>query len=169
MWQFQHLQFIYSNWPNTFGGYLPTKEIWGCFSSLRISSHMLRAYVESSGIRTVSPSQALLGTAWPSPTFWAPLQPRTQHSGLKTLTKPALLPSGILHKCREYLVSKRLMFGIPGWRSGLVPAFGPGRDPGDLGSNPTSGSRCMEPASPSACVSAPLSLSLSLSLCDYHK
>ena len=33
------------------------------------------------------------------------------------------------------------------------------------GSNPTSGSRCMEPASPSSCVSA-----LShLSLCDYHK
>ena len=35
---------------------------------------------------------------------------------------------------------------------------GPGRNPGDLGSNPTSGSRCMEPASPSACVSASLSL-----------
>ena len=57
--------------------------------------------------------------------------------------------------------------GIPGWHSGLAPAFGPGRDPGDPGSNPTSGSRCMEPASPSACVSA--SLSLSLSLCYYHK
>ena len=57
--------------------------------------------------------------------------------------------------------------GIPGWRSGLAPAFGPGRDPGDLGSNPTSGSRCLEPASPSACVSA--SLSLSLSPCDYHE
>ena len=53
--------------------------------------------------------------------------------------------------------------GIPGWRSGLAPAFGPGRDPGDPGSNLTSGSRCMEPASPSACVSA------SLSLCDYYK
>ena len=48
--------------------------------------------------------------------------------------------------------------GIPGWRSGLAPAFGPGRDPGDTGSNPTSGSRCMEPASPSAYVSASLSL-----------
>ena len=59
--------------------------------------------------------------------------------------------------------------GNPGWRSGLAPAFGPGRDPGDPGSNPTWGSRCMEPASPSACVSASLSLSLSLSLCDYHK
>ena len=55
--------------------------------------------------------------------------------------------------------------GIPGWRSGLAPAFGPGRDLEDPGSNSTSGSRCMEPASPSACVSAPLSLSL----CDYHK
>ena len=51
----------------------------------------------------------------------------------------------------------------------LATAFGPGRDPGDPGSNPTSGSRCMEPASPSACVSASLSLSLSLSVCDYHK
>ena len=45
------------------------------------------------------------------------------------------------------------------------PAFGPGRDPGDPGLNPMSGSWCMEPASPSACVSASLSLSLSLSLC----
>ena len=53
--------------------------------------------------------------------------------------------------------------GIPGWHSGLVPAFGPGRDPGDPGSNPTSGSRCMEPASPSACVSASLFLSCVLS------
>ena len=51
---------------------------------------------------------------------------------------------------------KTNMFGIPGWRSGLAPAFGPGRDPGDPGSNPTSGSRCMEPASVSACVSASL-------------
>uniref|UniRef100_A0A8C0QP65 Shisa like 2A n=1 Tax=Canis lupus familiaris TaxID=9615 RepID=A0A8C0QP65_CANLF len=45
---------------------------------------------------------------------------------------------------------------------GLAPAFGPGRDPGDPGSNPTSGSRCMEPASPSACVSASLSLSVTI-------
>ena len=52
--------------------------------------------------------------------------------------------------------------GIPGWRSGLAPAFGPGRDPGDPGLNPMSGSRCIEPASPSLCVSASLSLSLSL-------
>ena len=51
--------------------------------------------------------------------------------------------------------------GIPGWRSSLVPAFGPGRETGDPGSNSTSGSQCMELASPSACVSASLS--------DYHK
>ena len=50
--------------------------------------------------------------------------------------------------------------GIPGWLSGLVPAFGPGRDPGVLGSSPALDS-CMEPASPpSAYVSASLSLSL---------
>ena len=35
---------------------------------------------------------------------------------------------------------QKLERGIPGWRSGLAPAFGPGRDPGDPGSNPTSGS-----------------------------
>ena len=60
---------------------------------------------------------------------------------------------------------KILRWGIPGWRSSLAPVFGPG----DPGLNPTSGSLCMEPASPSAWVSASLSLSLSLSLYDYHK
>uniref|UniRef100_A0A8I3Q729 Cytochrome c oxidase assembly protein COX19 n=2 Tax=Canis lupus familiaris TaxID=9615 RepID=A0A8I3Q729_CANLF len=55
------------------------------------------------------------------------------------------------------------MEGIPGRCSGLAPAFGPGLDPGDPGSNPTSGSRCMEPASPSSsCVSACLSLSVTI-------
>ena len=38
-------------------------------------------------------------------------------------------------------------------------AFGPGCDPGDPGLSPMSGI-CMEPASPSACVSASLSVSL---------
>ena len=61
---------------------------------------------------------------------------------------------------RRILGGRGIGLGIPGWRSGLAPAFGPGRDPGDPGSNPTSGSRCMEPASLSVCVSAPLSLSL---------
>ena len=55
--------------------------------------------------------------------------------------------------------------GIPGWRSRLAPAFGPGPDPGDPGSNPTSGSWCMEPASLSVYVSASLSLSLSVCVC----
>ena len=61
---------------------------------------------------------------------------------------------------------KVLKIGIPGWRSSLAPASGPGHDPGDPGSNPTSGSRCMEPASP---LPESLPPSLSLSLCDYHK
>ena len=72
-----------------------------------------------------------------------------------------------------YSTIKGIADGIPGWRSGLAPAFSPGCDPGDLGSNPTSGSRCMEPASPSAYVSASLSLSLCVyvcvCVCDYHK
>ena len=50
--------------------------------------------------------------------------------------------------------------GIPGWRSGLAPAFVPGHDPRDPGSNPTLGSRCMEPTSPSAYVSASLSVTI---------
>ena len=33
-----------------------------------------------------------------------------------------------------------VLSGIPGWLSGLAPAFGPGRDPGVPGSSPTSGS-----------------------------
>ena len=63
--------------------------------------------------------------------------------------------------------------GIPGWRSGLAPAFGPGRNPGDPGSNSTSGSRCMEtrdriprqaPGAWGLLLPLPMSLSLSLSL-----
>ena len=70
----------------------------------------------------------------------------------------------------------------PWWLSSLVPAFSPGCDPGDPGSSPTSSSSacvsafgsgcdprdpflhwvpCREPASPSACISASLSLCLS--------
>ena len=66
-------------------------------------------------------------------------------------------------------MGKEKVGGIPGWRSGLAPAFGPGRDPEDLGSNPTSGSWCMEPASPSACVSASLSLSLCMTIINKFK
>ena len=65
-----------------------------------------------------------------------------------------------MHLIWDNLQFESIHMGIPGWRSSLVPAFGPGRDPGDPGSNPTSGSRCMEPASPSACVSASLSVTI---------
>ena len=76
-----------------------------------------------------------------------------------------------MYTMEYYSAIRNDKYGIPGWRSGLAPAFGPGRDPGDPGSSPKLGSQCMEPASPSACVSASLSLSLSLCVCvcDYHK
>ena len=61
-----------------------------------------------------------------------------------------------------FLFKGTLFDWTPGWLSGLVPAFGPGHDPGVPGSSPTSGS-CREPASP-LLMSLPLSLSLSLSL-----
>ena len=67
------------------------------------------------------------------------------------------------------VIFKNKYGGIPGWCSGLAPAFGRGREPGDPGSSPTWGSRCMEPASPSAYVSASLSLSLSLCVTILNK
>ena len=36
------------------------------------------------------------------------------------------------HKC-TFIYSKSIIAGIPGWRSGLAPALGPGRLPGDPG------------------------------------
>ena len=53
--------------------------------------------------------------------------------------------------------------GIPGWLSSLAPAFGPGRDLWILESQDRVPHQapCMEPASPSACVSASFSLCLS--------
>ena len=57
------------------------------------------------------------------------------------------------------VVRQGLKLGIPGWLSGLAPAFGPGCDPGVLKSSPASGS--MEPVSPSVYISASLSLCLS--------
>ena len=79
----------------------------------------------------------------------------TRHRKVKPLDMP--------HEACIFVVTvqfKILLLGIPGWRSGLVPAFGPGREPGDPGSNPTAGSQCIEPASPSAYISASLSLSV---------
>ena len=48
--------------------------------------------------------------------------------------------------------------GQPQWLSGLAPAFGPGCDPGDPGSSPTSGSNTW-----SLLLPLPVSLPLSLS------
>ena len=51
----------------------------------------------------------------------------------KNETRP---PSYTIHK-NPYL---KCIYGKPGWLSGLAPAFSPGRDPEDLGSNPALGS-----------------------------
>ena len=57
------------------------------------------------------------------------------------------------------LTLKLLQMGMPGWLRGLVPSFGSGRDPGVLGSGPTSGS--LHGACFYLCLSLLLSLCLS--------
>ena len=64
----------------------------------------------------------------------------------------------------SYHVSLKQKMGIPGWRSGLAPAFGPGRDPGDRDRIPR-----WAPGAWSLLLPLPMSLPLSLSLYDYHK
>ena len=55
---------------------------------------------------------------------------------------------------------KNYCFGAPVWLSGWASAFGSGRDPRVLGLSPAwSSLPCMEPVSPSACVSASLCVS----------
>ena len=68
--------------------------------------------------------------------------------------------------CQCILLFKNHLTGIPGWLSGLAPAFGPGHDPGVPGSSPTShiGLLAWSLLLPLP-VSLPFSLSLSLSLC----
>ena len=57
---------------------------------------------------------------------------------------------------------KRFIPGAPGWLSGSASAFGSDHDSEVLGSSPTWDSLLSgEPASPSPCVSASLSLSVS--------
>ena len=58
---------------------------------------------------------------------------RTNRLGLRIITLTDL-------RHTEHSKKVRNRMGIPGWCSGLAPAFGPGRDPGDPGSNPMSGS-----------------------------
>ena len=69
----------------------------------------------------------------------------------------AFLESQKLPKLEQEEI-ENLNRGIPGWRSGLAPAFGPGPDPGTWDRVPRQ-APCMEPASVSACVSASLCLS----------
>ena len=78
---------------------------------------------------------------------------------------PVLSPQHILwlfleKSCWLFLIRKTDM-GTPEWLSGWASAFCSGHDPGVLGSSPISCSPCGWGASPSACVSAPLSLYLS--------
>ena len=69
----------------------------------------------------------------------------------------------VFHFFDVIIIKKIILFFWAAWvAQRFSAAFSPGPDLGDPGSSPTSGSLpCMEPASPSACVSAPLSLSLS--------
>ena len=89
-----------------------------------------------------------------------------QHDGnvvrpAKNKTGPLVCPQ-MVRKTRWFKKQGILILciGIPGCLRGLAPAFGPGRDPGVPGLSPASGF-CMEPASPSACVFASVSVCLS--------
>ena len=64
-------------------------------------------------------------------------------------------------------IKKNPLLGIPGWLSGLAPAFSPGHDPGVLESSPALGS--LHGACFSFCVSLCLCLCLSLSLSLMNK
>ena len=122
-----------------------------------------------SGAPTVALSYPVCSgfTAWCSdPSFRAASSPVSYFAPWPTILPTMVLPFfRSLSWCVPFFFFSKPQFtvrnsfcGIPGWCSALAPAFGPGHDPGDPGSNPTSGSRCMEPASPSACVSASLSV-----------
>ena len=63
------------------------------------------------------------------------------------------------YHCVPALTIMFYVMGIPGWLSGLAPAFGSGRDPGDPGSSPTSSSLR------GACFSLCLCLCLFLCVC----
>ena len=62
--------------------------------------------------------------------------------------------------------SKFRVHGAPGWHSGWASAFGSGRDPGVMGSSPTSGSSAMSLLLPLPLplLVFPLSLAVSVSV-----
>ena len=62
--------------------------------------------------------------------------------------------------CQWFEFDETLTLGIPGWLSGLAPAFSPGHDPRVLGSSPTWGS--LHGAYFSLCLCLCLSLYVSL-------
>ena len=60
-----------------------------------------------------------------------------------------MMAVNILNALKVSVEQEGIDLGIPGWLSGLVPAFGPGPDPGDLESSPTSSSLngvCLSPS-----------------------
>ena len=85
-----------------------------------------------------------------------------KHSLLQNIHSiPCIIPSAILVPVSILIPVSTLLImltGIPGWRSGLAPAFGPGRDPGDPGSIPR-----RAPGAWSLLLPLPMSLPLSLS------
>ena len=84
-----------------------------------------------------------------------------EHEMDKVWPKMAHYPALILLQNNHI---KKWDLGIPGWLKDLAPAFGPGRDLGSPGWYQVPHlAPCVEPASPSACVSASLCISLSLS------
>ena len=62
--------------------------------------------------------------------------------GKETVTKDLVfVPQESWEEGRKTMMLRGIQIkGIPGWLSGLAPAFGPGHDPGVLGSIPASGS-----------------------------
>ena len=76
----------------------------------------------------------------------APSTPQWEYAVLfcSQLANLRWCPEGCIHGTQGVAAwvstSNTFSQGIPGWLSGLVPAFGSGRDPGDPGSSPTLGS-----------------------------
>ena len=114
-----------------------------------------------------APVRSLMGNSIPGPwdydlsqrqtlNHWATQEP--QHSGVFLWSLASMV---LLQKEHWFGIYKIWVLGIPGWLSGSAPSFGPGRDPG-LRDRVPHRAPCMEPASPSACVSASVCVCVSL-------